>query len=156
VNHIDRRIAQVLTKYPDMPGCVLKLRLNKRKVHINVDPFHLLNLDLLEPLYHRLEEPQKNEFWLNRFNHSILAWPWPHRGVIDIRSTLQREHMSMFFKMEFVLACSTMWEAIVAPDVDRVGLQQAESVAERGANVYIVDQPDRDRYHAHIKSFHVD
>lgn len=156
VNQIDRRITQVLKKYPGMPGRVLRSRLNKRKVHVNVDPFRLLNPDLLEPLYHRFQEPLKKEFWLNRYENNILAWLWPHRGVIDIHATLRGENMTMFFKAEFVLVCSTMWGVIIACDVDRFGLTQAENVMERATDVYVVDQSDRDRYHASIKVFHID
>jgi hypothetical protein len=64
--------------------------------------------------------------------------------------------MSDYFKVEFVLVCSTMWEVIIAPNVDRVGLPQAESVAERGTDVYMLEQSDRDRYHDQVKSLHVE
>jgi hypothetical protein len=77
-------------------------------------------------------------------------------GVVDIHATLARENMSDYFKVEFVLVCSTMWEVIIAPNVDRVGLPQAESVAERGTDVYMLEQSDRDRYHDQVKSLHVE
>jgi hypothetical protein len=41
------------------------------------------------------------------------------------QATLDRENKSAFFKAEFVLVCSTMWEVIIAPEVDRVGLPGA-------------------------------
>jgi hypothetical protein len=156
VKQIDHRITEVLNKYPDMAGRVLKWRLQQSKTHINVDPFHVLNENLYEPLYHKMEEPQKVQFWLNRFANNVLGWLWPYRGVIDIFATLAIENMSDYIKAEFVLVCRTMWEEIIASDVDRVGLQQAQSVAERGTDVYMLHQSDKDRYHAQIKSFHVD
>jgi len=124
--------------------------------HTNVDHSTCLTQYLLRAALPQTNRATEIGFRLNRFSDIILAWLWPHRGVIDIFATLAIETLSDYIKAEFVLVCRTMWEDIIACDVDRVGLQQAESVAERGTDVYMLQQSDKDRYHAQIKSFHVD
>jgi len=49
-------------------------RRSRPEVEALLNPFNMLNSDLIEAVCHRLEAKQKNKFWLNRFNKNIIRW----------------------------------------------------------------------------------